>query len=435
MPKLFRIQRDLDPFEEELRQQALISEKLRALLLLVFIGAFGLLVIVGLTAFRTSLEFLRPLVGDLSFFERLLVLIGLAFLYELLVFRLLGIVVLRRIQVPALPRFGNALIETSLPSLAIWLLATTAGPGVALNAPPFLLYFIFIILSTLRLSLPLSLFTGLVAGIEYLVLSLALLHGNDSSAFIDSWLPSLPKALSLAVSGALAGFVARRIKGQVQGFLRVAEERNRVIGIFGQHVSPQVVDRLLGRTEAVESEIRNVAILFLDIRGFTKFSENRSPSEIVAYLNILFDRQIEVVNANGGIINKFLGDGFMAVFGAPLSDGHECRNALKAALALADVTDAMVAQGLIPATRIGIGIHAGDAVTGTVGSARRREYTIIGDTVNLASRVEALNKEFSSTILATDAAYLPVADEFEAEALPAQKIRGREHEVAIYRLR
>ena len=102
------------------------------------------------------------------------------------------------------------------------------------------------------------------------------------------------------------------------------------MSIFGQHVSPEVVDKLLNQNVEIESEIKHVCVMFLDIRNFTSFSENKSPVEVVNFLNTLFEFMIQIVNQNNGIINKFLGDGFMAVFGAPLSNGIDCVNAVQA---------------------------------------------------------------------------------------------------------
>jgi adenylate cyclase len=148
----------------------------------------------------------------------------------------------------------------------------------------------------------------------------------------------------------------------------------------------------------------------LDIRDFTRFSEERRPEEVIDYLNVLYSRFIEIVGRHNGIINKFLGDGFMAVFGAPVSDGRDVSNAVHAALEILDCVEEMNRKGEIAPTRIGMGLHAGSAVTGNVGSDERKEYTIIGDTVNLASRIEQLNKEYGSSLLVTDAVYSVMKD-------------------------
>src|SRR6185295_1775729 len=108
---------------------------------------------------------------------------------------------------------------------------------------------------------------------------------------------------------------------------------------------------------------------------------------------------VESVNAHHGIVNKFLGDGAMALFGAPLAEGNPCRNALRAALEILDRIDAEVAAGRMVPTRLGIGLHAGPVVIGNIGSPQRKEFTVIGDVVNVASRVEALNKDLGSRLL------------------------------------
>jgi len=120
---------------------------------------------------------------------------------------------------------------------------------------------------------------------------------------------------------------------------------------------------------------------------------------VMAYLNILFDFMIDVVNEHQGVVNKFLGDGFMAVFGAPLDDADRCAHAVGAAREILERLDRLNTAGKIHPTRVGIGLHLGEAVTGNVGSSERKEYTIIGDVVNLASRLEQATKEFQARLL------------------------------------
>jgi adenylate cyclase len=232
----------------------------------------------------------------------------------------------------------------------------------------------------------------------------------------------------------VCGFVGAQIRRRLIASLATLTERNRVVGMFGQYVSPAVVDQLLTQPVEAEGEVRHVTIMFLDIRGFTSFAERKTPQEVVAYLNTLFAAMITIVNANHGIINKFLGDGFMACFGAPLSNGCDTANAVRAALEIARAVERMSADGTIAPTRIGIGLHAGTAVTGSVGSAERREYTIIGDTVNLASRVEQLTKHYGVALLVTEAVWQVVKDDYEARALDAVAVRGRQEPVAVYAL-
>ena len=131
-----------------------------------------------------------------------------------------------------------------------------------------------------------------------------------------------------------AAFVTAQIRRQIRQSLLSVEERDCAIGIFGRYVSPQIARKLLAQDFEAPPEIREVCVMFLDIRDFTKTSDVRSPNEVMNYLNVLFSPMIEIVNQHQGVINKFLGDGFMAVFGAPTDDGEACCHAVQAAVEL-----------------------------------------------------------------------------------------------------
>jgi adenylate cyclase len=340
-------------------------------------------------------------------------------------------------------RYGYAFVETSLPTLVIVYYATIVGLAQALLMPTAFVYFLFILLSTLRLDFALSAFTGLVAASEYAAVALLWnVDGRVGDASVDPMLSSLPhhlgKAFILFVAGIAAGFVARRLRKSFMGALESLEERSRILGVFGQHVSPEVVDELVqGEAEAL-GELRQVCVMFLDIRDFTAFAEKRSAADVVAYLNTIFGEAVEAVVQRRGIVNKFLGDGFMAVFGAPVADGNPCAAAIEAGLDLLDRIDRLARDGRVPATRVGIGLHAGPAVVGTIGSAYRKEYTVIGDVVNVASRVEALNKPLGSQMLVTEevwrAAGLGAARGVTASPRDPIRIRGRETPIKILQL-
>ena len=173
--------------------------------------------------------------------------------------------------------------------------------------------------------------------------------------------------------------------------------------------------------------------MVLDIRNFTAFAEARAPDEVVRHLNTLWTFMVRIINEHHGIVNKFLGDGFLAVFGAPLSNGNDdCANAMAAARQIMLELDQLVAAGEVFPTQIGIALHAGLAIVGNVGSADRKEYTVIGDVVNVAFRIEALNKEFGSTLLISE----PVRSHagIEAEPMPPMMLRGRREFVEVFRV-
>ena len=211
------------------------------------------------------------------------------------------------------------------------------------------------------------------------------------------------------------------------------QERERVVALFGQHVSPIVANQLLRHATDEHSELRNVCVMVLDIRNFTAFSETRAPDEVVRYLNTLWTFMVRTINEHHGIVNKFLGDGFLAVFGAPLSNGSvDCADAMAAARQIVRELDRLISAGDVSPTRIGIALHAGPAIIGNVGSADRKEYTVIGDVVNVAFRIEALNKELGSTLLISE----PVRDHagIDAEPMAPMTLRGRREPVRVFRV-
>jgi adenylate cyclase len=227
--------------------------------------------------------------------------------------------------------------------------------------------------------------------------------------------------------------VVKELQKRILNSLVQAQEQQKILSIFGQHLSPQVAARLTSDEDAGESRSENVSILFFDIRGFTAFAEKREPEAVVNYLNTLFESLIEAVDRHDGFVSKFLGDGFMAVFSAAKGNEKHAHNAVSAAIEISERVKALVLAKDIDDTKIGIGIHSGTVMTGNIGSSARREFTIIGDVVNLASRLEQLTKQFDREILmskeVSDAASLEGLEiEFVAEA----SIRGRETREKIY---
>ncbi len=181
------------------------------------------------------------------------------------------------------------------------------------------------------------------------------------------------RTLLFLVGGLVAGLVSARIRTTLIETMSALRERERIMSLFGEHVSPSVVNQLLSQPTGLASELRHVCVLVLDIRNFTTFSEGRVAEDVVACLNTLWSFMVRTVNEHHGIVNKFLGDGFLAVFGAPVSTGNDCANALAAARRILREIDELTEAGRLLPTRIGIALHAGEAVVGNVGSAERKE--------------------------------------------------------------
>lgn len=421
-------------FEIELAREILGAERFRAILLLTIptVLLFALVIVRG----AYPEVFVALLHGQFDIAPVGLFLMGVA-AFELVVLRSIRKQRLRNERLSASRRYAQALVETSLPTAVVLYYAAVDGPIQSLLMPSTFVYFVFILLSTLRLDFALCTFTGFIAAAEYA--AVAIFWGQADTRLADSTLTSLPhhlgKASILLVSGVAAGFVAQRLRRSFTRAIESFGERQRILGVFGQHVSPEVVERLvLGKTE-VKSELRQVCVMFLDIRNFTAFSETKSPAEVVDYLNTLFESTIDAVTDHQGIVNKFLGDGFMAIFGAPIAEQESCSAAVSAAVAIVERIDQLVVEGKIPPTRVGIGLHAGNAVVGNIGSAQRKEYTVIGDVVNVASRIESLNKELGSSILASEEVW-SACNRSDIEAIPRDSItiRGRSQPVRVWQL-
>ena len=220
----------------------------------------------------------------------------------------------------------------------------------------------------------------------------------------------------------------------LQEYLRERREREQAIREFSRFVNPHVVKELIAHGGlSREGESRQVTLLFSDIRGFTTLSESRTPQEVVSLLNRYFSRQVEVIFRNGGALDKFIGDCIMAIWGAPLDDAKNAEHAIQCALEMADTLDAFRKDLADPNADfdVGIGIHSGPAVVGLIGSEQRREYTAIGDTVNLASRVEGLTKGVARILVSEDTMRLcPDAFDFVPRGL--YKVKGRTQEVALF---
>jgi adenylate cyclase len=337
--------------------------------------------------------------------------------------------------IPPIRRYIGAFIETSLPTIGIAVQMHRIGPIEALGFTLPLTYFLFIILSTLRLDFRLSAFTGLVAALG--LSGLALFHPDMPTGGNEPMLAPgyhIARSVVLLIAGVLAGAVGSQLRRQFEASYAAANARDHVTNLFGQHVSPQVVERLLAAGAGAASETRHVAVMFVDIRGFTAAAKSRTPHEVVARLDRSFAVLVDIVDRNGGIVNKFLGDGFLALFGTPFDDPQAANRALTAGREMLVATEADNAGSDWP-LRIGIGLHLGDVVAGNVGSPRRKEYTVIGDTVNFASRIEALNKDHGSQLLISDALYRAVgADAADAVTLGAVAVRGYEDVVTIWRV-
>lgn len=215
------------------------------------------------------------------------------------------------------------------------------------------------------------------------------------------------------------------------------QERARLKTSFARYVSHHVMEKILDSDTPLklEGERRKVTILFSDIRRFTQLSETLPPESIVQLLNEYFEGMIEVIFSHMGTLDKFIGDGIMVEFGAPLDDGKQEEHAVRAAIAmqkeLAKLRKKWVSENK-PPFEMGIGIHTGEAVLGNIGSERRIEYTAIGDAVNVAARLEQATKILQTPILISETTYLGCKDLFPFKDLGSMALPGRKEQINVY---
>lgn len=233
----------------------------------------------------------------------------------------------------------------------------------------------------------------------------------------------------IAASGLLAWIISRSTAALLLRFAR----RNQLTRFLPRQMVEQVdrgeLDLLLGGHD------QTVTVLMSDIRGFTSLSETRSPAQIVAQLNEYFTAMSRVVHRHGGSIDKFIGDAILAVFGVPEPKPDDATCAVQAAhdmLSALDGLNAAWAQRGLPMLRIGIGLHSGEAVAGNIGSPERMDYTVIGDTVNVASRIEGLTKQYATPLLISEATRVAAGDFLSTELVDDAPIRGRRGTIRLY---
>lgn len=215
-------------------------------------------------------------------------------------------------------------------------------------------------------------------------------------------------------------------------------EREKLMISFSKFTNKTIAQKAASGQLSLGGENRNATIFFSDIRSFTAMSENMKPEEVVEFLNSYMTKMVECVNKTNGVVDKYIGDAIMAVWGAPESAGSAEEDALNA------VTSALMMRvslyrynlerqknGLAP-VRIGCGINSGPVVAGQIGSNERMEYTVIGDAVNLASRTEALNKPFATDILITENTYKLIKDKVIVEEMPGVHVKGKTDAIKMY---
>jgi adenylate cyclase len=268
-----------------------------------------------------------------------------------------------------------------------------------------------------------------IAAVSVVVIALAAWLTRQVAA--GTWMGLVEPASAAALS--LFGGVAW------QYFVEGAEKR-RVKGLFGRYVSRDVFTKLLEdpAMATLGGRRREMTVLFSDIRGFTAASEKGAPEEVVTQLNEYFNGMVEVLFRHHGTLDKFVGDMVMGLFGAPVEDPRHADHAVAAAQEMAVALERLNAKWRgegRPAMDIGIGINSGEMIAGNIGANTIMSYTVIGDAVNLGSRIESLNKEYGTRILISQATKDRLTTPVETRLIGEVKVKGRDSSVVIYEVK
>jgi adenylate cyclase len=214
-------------------------------------------------------------------------------------------------------------------------------------------------------------------------------------------------------------------------------EKRQVKRLFGRYVSKDIYDQLVADPSLARlgGQRREMTVLFSDIRGFTTVSESGAPEDIVALLNVYFTRMVAVVFKHQGTLDKFVGDMVMALFGAPLDDPDHADHAVAAAMEMSEelqhLNEQWLAEGR-PPLDIGIGINTGPMIAGNIGSEAIMSYTVIGDAVNLGSRLESLNKNYGTRIIISDSTRMRLKGDYVFRPLGDVVVKGKTKAVPIF---
>ncbi len=276
------------------------------------------------------------------------------------------------------------------------------------------------------------------------ILFLAFLGGYLFSGTIISPILELVRAVFQVSKGDFSVKLKPRGRDEIAylsyAFSKMAvglQERDRVKDLFGKFHNKEIADKLLSGDVKLGGERREATILFMDIRGFTTMAETLQPEELVVMLNEYMTRMVTIITSHGGVIDKYVGDAIMGVWGVPIPKGEDTANAVKACLAmrkeLAELNKLRISRSQ-PALYIGMGLNHGHVTAGNIGSNERMEYTVIGDAVNLAARIESTTKELGTDLLVTKAVHDAVGDQFVMERCNSVVVKGKSQQIEIFKV-
>ncbi|RKE02456.1 adenylate/guanylate cyclase domain-containing protein [Marinifilum flexuosum] len=386
-----------DHFNELLHPEFLRIERKRVGIIL---GLFiiGTLILPVLHYLAPSL--LRNFLNQEQFIGSLVFWWVLFCVFELGVYFRLGYAIKNNIQIPKRILIINILVEFGLPAIVLYNAVKFDYSLLILEYDGLLFYFLLLMLSAMHLDFKVSVGAGFLAGIGYFSVAfwgINYLQTEQDVAQLKEIYTM--RSVGLVVGGLVAGVVAHEIKKRVNNYLNSMEEQKEIESLLGQQLSKGVANELIvHRNETIGHKVVG-SIMFLDIRNFTVMADHQSPEETIEFQNAIFDPLIRIIEKNNGIIHQILGDGFMASFGIAVKNENHAKDSLNAGLEIMEAINHLRTDQNGSTTKVGIGLHSGEVITGNIGNEIRKQFSIAGKNVILASRIEQLNKTFKTQFL------------------------------------
>jgi len=364
----------------------------------------------------------------------------------------------RRGLVKGWMQYAVVLPFTSLPSV-LFLMShhfLPSGTATYITGPASYLYFFVIIMTGFLFNRTLSTLAGIFVGIQYFA---AYLLGREHLQQISSADPlmfqdltNMPiyffKSMMMVFAGIVVGILSSNTKRLIGEILREEREkhaaerkRDEIKEIFGKYVTEEIRDEVLSGRIPLDGERKDVTVLFSDLRDFTPMTERNDPKLVIKIMNSYFKEMAGAIRDQGGLVLQFIGDEIYAVFGAPISRADHPDRALRAGLEmrrrLAELNERFAEKDW-PRLKHGIGIHTGEALAANIGSPDRLSYLLVGDTVNLASRLQTLTKEVGAEMVLSAVTHARLNDRELADnqlrQLPPMRVKGKSRAVEIFAL-
>ncbi|WCL49778.1 adenylate/guanylate cyclase domain-containing protein [Leptospira sp. GIMC2001] len=322
-----------------------------------------------------------------------------------------------------------------------------AGTATYLSGPPSYLYFFLIIVTGFAFDFHLSVVSGLFCAVQYTLIIILSLDQIELLVHPDFLMQQDLKSarfyffrpLMMAVSGFVVGVLGRQVRQLIAETIDQEKEKSLINRLFGLYVSPEVREKVVSQKTGNPGERKFLAILFCDIRDFTKISENKQPEDLVTELNEYLDEMASAISSESGTIDKFIGDAVMAVFGGAIELEYPCDHALRASIKmqenLKNLNIKRKSFGLEP-LKNGIGLNYGEVFIGPIGSSERKDFTVIGDAVNTTSRIEAECKNQNVSLIFSKNFYDNLTPSYKemSNFIGTAYVKGKKEEVLLYGL-